>query len=541
MVATSAIHDGKRNKEDYTDVCHPGTREEYLRNLKAWASNTPQCTRIEWVNAIAGAGKTAMLRTFCTLLEEQGIPSVSFFIWKGDAKRNTLELFPATVAYQLSRGIPALVPHIEKAITEDPILLQSTFKKQMDNLVIGPLLDACDIIKGKRHLVIVVDGLDELDAKSQTEFLNFIPYFLSQLSSLPISLLVSSRPDPQIVGAFNHPKLASITRATRLGASDADIRKFLYDKFVDINLRYPHLRIEHGGRWPSHEKVEIMVRQSSGLFIWPTVAIGHIDKVDKGLGHNARLEQVLSSTEPKPWVGSPLDNLYRAILEAEAPEDRTSYAFLCFKRRLALLCILNLTSFVWIRGSHVFDMNATPVQILFDETLDTLWSTTGSLSSLFSFRKPLSDGGLPTPAISHRSLRDFTFNRARCGKELYYSNERQLHAEIVRKIVNFFNTPHAYQVRHLTRDPSLSNTFVKSCTEMGAEFIDRTGTFLELHLKEAELSEQRGCCMDDIALEYIPHTWPLVAQVFAIVKLFGGLYRVAEYPVSEIWLLLTLC
>jgi len=457
MVATSAIYNGERDeKDDYTGVCHLGTREEQLESLKTWADNVPPETRVEWIYAIAGTGKTAMFRSFCTELEKQtGLPSISFFVWKGDGRRNTLKLFPATIAAQMCRRIPALVPHIEKAINEDSFLLKAAFKKQMEKLVIRPLLDCCDAIKTERHLIIVVDGLDELDSKGQTEFLDFIPYLLRRLSSLPISLLVSSRPDVQIVGAFNHPKLASITRATRMGASDADIRKFLDDKFDEINLRHPYLQIEHGGKWPSDEKREIMVLQSSGLFIWPTVAIGHIDKVEKGLGHNARLEQVLSSAEPKPWIASPLDNLYRAILEAHAPEDRTSFEFFRFKRRLALLCIVDLDAFVRVVGSYVFNWSDIPVRAVFDETIDELWVSVTGLSSLFSPRKPLSHRESPTPSISHRSLRDFTFNKARCGEELYYSSEQELHAEAACKIIKFFNGRPAYKVGDLIQDLNL--------------------------------------------------------------------------------------
>jgi len=462
MVATSAFYDGERDeKDDYTGVCHPGTREEHLERLKAWAGNPPPDARVEWVNAIAGAGKTAMLRTFCTELEEQsGLPSISFFVWKGDGRRNTLKPFPATIAAQLCRRIPSLVPYVEKAINEDSFLLQSAFKKQMDKLVIRPLLACCDVIKAERHLVIVVDGLDELDSKGQTEFLNFTPELLSRLSSLPISLLVSSRPDAQIVGAFKHPKLASITVATRLGASDEDIRKFLDDKFDDINLRHPYLQTENGGRWPSQKQREIMVALSSGLFIWPTVAIAHIDKVEKALGHNARLEQILSSAESKLWVGSPLDKLYRTILEAHAPEDRSSFRFFCFKRRLALLCIVDLGKFVQIYANIHLDWSDTPLRAIFDETLDEIWSSVAGLSSLFSSRKPLSDGESPTPGILHRSLRDFAFNKARCGEELYYSSERELHSEIACKMIQFFNMRQAYQVGELSQYPNPSNTFL---------------------------------------------------------------------------------
>jgi len=542
MVATSAIHDGERDeKDDYTRVVHPGTREQHLENLKTWANNKPTEKTIEWVKAIAGAGKTALLRSFCAELEEQsGFPSISFFVWKGDARRNTLKHFPATIMYQLSRRIPSLVPHIEKVINEDPLLLQSAFKRQMDKLVIRPLLDCCNAIKDERHLIIVVDGIDELDASGQTEFLNFLPYFHSQLSSLslPISLLVSSRPEDMIVGAFQHPKLVSITRATRLGASDEDIWKFLNDKFEDIILRFPYLKEEYGDQWPSHEKRAIMVLQSSGLFIWPTVAINHIDKVENGLGHNERLEQVLSSVEPKPWIHSPLDNLYRTILRAHAPQDQQSAAFLRFKKRLALLCLpVNIGELVWIFKGQVVDWTDTCIRIVFDETLDELWRSVVGLSSLFSPRMPLSGGKLPTPGISHRSLRDFTFSQARCGYKLHYSSEQGLHTEVVCKFINYFNTRQAYEVSDLYEPLSDTHTLiVKGCLEMSVQFIERLSDFLRPHLKEAALSEELGHCMDNVKLDAVPPTWPLVAQVYLVVKLFEGLYSLAGKPVCTLLL-----
>jgi len=546
MVATSAIHDGKRDKEDYTDVCHPGTREDQLKDLEAWAEDAPTDERVRWANAIAGAGKTAMFRTLCAMLEEQsGLPQVSFFVWKGDTRRNSLDHFPATIAAQLCRRISALIPYVEKAINEDSFLLQSTFKKQMDKLVIRPLLDACDAIKNERHLIIVVDGIDELDEMGQTQFLNFVPDFLSRLSSLPISLLVSSRPDAGIVAAFKHPKLATITKAIRLGASDKDICKFIDDKFDDINLRYTYLEKQYGCKWPNQEKRAIMVRQSSGLFIWPVVAFGHIDKVEKGLRHNERLEQVLSSAHPKIWVASPLDNLYRTILEAHAPEEPTELSR--FNRRLALLCLpVDLGKFVWLArlNTPILDWTDTPVRAVFGETVDEIWDSMDGLSSLFSPRSPLTVGELPTPGISHRSLRDFTFNRARCGDKFYYSSEPQLHTEVACKIIKFFNKKQAYQVSYMAGILSVADTFIaKSCAEMSGSFIERASKFLTPHLEGAALSEELVCCMDDVTLDSIPTTWPLVTQTYLISKLLSGLYTLAKSSVSKVildpWLWLT--
>ena len=68
-----------------------------------------------------------------------------------------------------------------------------------------------------------------------------------------------------------------------------------------------------------------------------------------------------------------------------------------------------------------------------------------------------------------------------------------------------------------------------------------TGKFPESHLEKAGVSERLGRCMDDVKLDAIPSTWPLVTQMYLIVKLFGGLYKLAESSVSTFVLVFTLC
>jgi len=68
---------------------------------------------------------------------------------------------------------------------------------------------------------------------------------------------------------------------------------------------------------------------------------------------------------------------------------------------------------------------------------------------------------------------------------------------------------------------------------MSAMFIERAAQFLNYHLEAAAVSEGLGHCMDDVIMEVIPDTWPLVTQIFVIVKLFEGLYKLAESPVSK--------
>ena len=76
---------------------------------------------------------------------------------------------------------------------------------------------------------------------------------------------------------------------------------------------------------------------------------------------------------------------------------------------------------------------------------------------------------------------------------------------------------------------------------MSAEFIRRMGQFLESHLKGAAVSEELGWCMDDVILEVIPPTWPLVAQMYLIARLYDGLYKLSDNPVSVLVPFFTLC
>lgn len=447
--ATSALLYGRRSEDDYTGLCHPGTREEYLEALKEWANDGPSEERVRWVNGQAGAGKTAILRSFCDWLRNR--PGAFFFAWKTDVDRNTLNKLPATIAYQLLQKIPALDDHMKKALTEEPLLLQFTFEEQMQRLIVAPLLDAAQAVAKERHIIIVIDGLDELDARGQYQFLKYIPTFLSKLSPLPISILVSSRPETQITGAFQVLALAYITKAIRLGASDEDIAKYLDDTFANINCRFPYLQLLHG-IWPSAERRRMMLVQSSGLFIWPTVALEYIDKVGEGKRHNERLEIVFSSSTAGIWTDSPLDKLYKAILNAHAPKDRTSVRFLHFKRRLALLCLpVRVAGYVVDRLVKPIDYSPPAIYAIFEESLEDIQDSITDLASLFALDSctVVSDGISPLPKPSHRSFRDFILSQQRCGDDFYYRSEQELRTEIVCKLISFFSTADAYdEVRH---------------------------------------------------------------------------------------------
>ena len=69
---------------------------------------------------------------------------------------------------------------------------------------------------------------------------------------------------------------------------------------------------------------------------------------------------------------------------------------------------------------------------------------------------------------------------------------------------------------------------------LSGRFIRQAGEFLKSALERAVVSEDLGRCMDDITLDSIPTTWPLVIQAFLIVRVLGSVYGLAERSVSDL-------
>ena len=256
----------------------------------------------------------------------------------------------------------------------------------------------------------------------------------------------------------------------------------------------------------------------------------YIAATGQGLRHNDRLDLVLSSSSVEPWKDN-IDKLYRAILIAHAP--RNPAEFDRFKRRLALLCLpVDAAIFVEDCTYDIVNFGDVPIRAIFEETLDDVWDSITDLASLFGPRQPLSGRRSPLPILSHRSFRDFSFNRARCGDDLYYRREQDLHAEVVSKVVNSFSVETFKVCLSLWREHLLILSCVQGA-ELNGRVIGCIYGILESHCKEAT-KEVLGRCMDDIYLEPIPISWPLLVHAYLVGSLLDGLYVMASEPVSDL-------
>jgi len=517
-IAVSAMHDGQR-EDDHTSECHPTTRRRYLRRLFVWAdSNLLPHQRIHWLSAPAGAGKTAIIRSFCSVLQKHSaVPFASFFFWKPDIRRNTLRRFPATIAFQLAQKIPALQTSIKAAFERDMILLERSFEKQMNDLIIDPLLSAYEAgqLQSDRRIVIVVDGLDEC-LNDALDLLQLLPRFISALDSLPISLLLSSRTETSIANAFRGVELARIALLSTVEAEEEDVQEFLSAEFKRIYSSSPFLQTKYK-RWPSPADFLALIKKSSGYFICPKTAIRYIDTHRAGLRPDDRLRIVLSAMtdveSETPWH-EPIDQLYRGILKQHAPRlnfDR-------FKHRLGLACLPDMT----------LDMSFSPqndqVIAVFQEPIEELCEALSDLSSLFF----VDDRGVPNTL--HASFPDFVFNRERSLE--FYVNKEELHAHFISRYLRLALSSERF-CKSL-RLVSLSTILSSHQTDHCLRDSDTLRIVISRHFRHAGPLELLGqSCIDELPFHTIPTSVNFLFQTFILVEVVSCLCEMVLCEVTH--------
>ncbi len=131
----AAFHNSKQRVDP--PRCYPQTREAVLDELFDWIiGNIPQETWIAWLNGAAGAGKSAICQSIAEQCIQRGILVASFFFFRTDITRNTINPLVATLAYQIIQLLPQTKDHIVHAIESNPLIFEQTFEAQFDVLIV---------------------------------------------------------------------------------------------------------------------------------------------------------------------------------------------------------------------------------------------------------------------------------------------------------------------------------------------------------------------------------------------------------------------
>ncbi|KAF2857385.1 hypothetical protein K470DRAFT_223459, partial [Piedraia hortae CBS 480.64] len=196
--AEKAAYDSRDYSGDNLDgdfqLCLEGTRVDIIETIRNWAT-TDNEQRVFWLSGKAGTGKSTIARTVAHKLAEQGYLVGSFFFKRGvgDNLSNAPYLFP-TLAHHMADLIPSIGDRIADVSSRAN---SKALKEQFEMLIEGPLSgyntgSATDV------RAIVIDALDECDAREGVgQAMKFWP-LLSAHTSMNLRVFVTSRSDNAI-------------------------------------------------------------------------------------------------------------------------------------------------------------------------------------------------------------------------------------------------------------------------------------------------------------------------------------------------------
>ncbi|KAG2158649.1 uncharacterized protein EDB93DRAFT_557539 [Suillus bovinus] len=260
----------------------------------------------------------------------------TFFFSRKHTKRRTTGYFFATLAYQLASNFPSIRGDVNKAIIENPALLDpdKSLRDLMEALFLRPLQRLFLRLRGCPPLVFVIDALDEctpesLDAESldeptsESELADLISMLGEALCEpdLPIvHILLTSRSEEHIRRAMQieevRPLVCEIpvkTSGKGIAATisldgadvDNDIYVFLQHSFRELESRHPDFP------QPSADQLARLASRAGRRFIVASTMMKFID--DRNHDPRDRLQLMLELTS-EMLPGTEVYKLYDRIL-----------------------------------------------------------------------------------------------------------------------------------------------------------------------------------------------------------------------------------
>ncbi|CAA7267682.1 unnamed protein product [Cyclocybe aegerita] len=286
-----------------------------------WTRNSTPEESILWFHGPAGAGKSAICKTFAENCRDAKMLLSASFLSRATTGQNYNRPLIPTIAYQLACAIPPILSHIDQAILLDPFIFSRELETQVSALIIQPIMGAFREGGEARGFswpnVIVVDGLDEYATPEMQERLLFALQSVAQIPAFSIRIVISSRPESHLVRSFGTDPLNQMTLHLALDESvnpSLDIAYFLRSNLNEVKKSH-RLKQLIPLSWPDERDVKLLVEKSSGQFIYIASVVKYVC-ADRGEPVK-RLRDVCALTTPSTHNAyDELDALYRRIFSS---------------------------------------------------------------------------------------------------------------------------------------------------------------------------------------------------------------------------------
>ncbi|KAG2101831.1 uncharacterized protein F5147DRAFT_655156 [Suillus discolor] len=242
--------------------CLEGTRVDLLKLIHRLLDKREK-SQIIWLHGTAGVGKSAVAFTVAERMKSLKITqntkietrlAGTFFFSRNSKERSTTGHFFATLAYQLVSNFPSVKNDVNKAIHENPAVLDSSKSlcDQMKVLFRQPLRHLQFRLRACPPLVFVIDALDECKPKTVADLISLLGEALHDPDLPVIHILLTSRLEEHIRKAIQkvHALVYEIpVNTSGEGISctilldgedvDNDIYIFLQHSFTELQSCHP--------------------------------------------------------------------------------------------------------------------------------------------------------------------------------------------------------------------------------------------------------------------------------------------------------------
>ncbi|KAJ6599388.1 quinon protein alcohol dehydrogenase-like superfamily [Mycena sp. CBHHK59/15] len=297
----------------YEDIggseCMPGTRVGVLAELMAWATD-PDSPPIYLLTGMAGAGKSAIARSFARLLHGQMFLGASFFCSRASETRSNVAGIIPSIAFHLALHSPPYAQAVIDAIKKAPGV---SFNLRTPDFQFGTLImDPSPSLSQESQIpVIIIDALDECSSFNAVR--DLLRVLIRSSNGVRVKFFITSRPEPHIETAF---KPEVVARRLRLRDVEHDIVAADIEKYLRKNLAHVARRINSPG-WPSDTEMKNLIHRTGQLFIFAFTAVQYLSA--EYLSHNEiqkRLHNILSASSATKIQTAQIDTLYGQIVDA---------------------------------------------------------------------------------------------------------------------------------------------------------------------------------------------------------------------------------
>ncbi|RDB17108.1 Vegetative incompatibility protein HET-E-1 [Hypsizygus marmoreus] len=316
--------------------CDKDTRVAVLADIMAWINDVTEASQnFLWLTGDPGCGKSAVTASIARDCKDTGTLWAQFFINRNNVDTTNPNSYFPSIARQLVDRSDVIERDIYDKLKSKPSLMDKMSSDQAASLFIDAIRVASSLDRA-RPVVIVIDGLDETDRT----FLRHTAEIFSQLfPHLPwnAKVLISSRTEDEIqkpfTRTFDNKHVKHIHLDTGARSSIDDVAGFLRRKVAHIVLDNDlDWRI-----WPSDERMDVLAKRASGLFIWAVTVAKFLQVQINALGTEC-LSDVLDMLNAEAM--GDINALYNVILKTQYGAQKDPWEFEKFRRILGALVVL---------------------------------------------------------------------------------------------------------------------------------------------------------------------------------------------------------